>query len=147
MREPDVIEAMRTPWVSFDTDSGARAEDGPLSESKSHPRAWGSFPRILGRYVRDEHLLTLEEAIRKMTSLPATHFRLANRGTIRPGYAADIVVLDPSRVADTATFESPHGYATGIPYVLVNGVIAVRNGTQTDARPGQVLANSALEKR
>jgi N-acyl-D-amino-acid deacylase len=92
-------------------------------------------------------VLPIEEAIRKMTSLPATHFRLANRGTIRPGYAADIVVLDPSRVADTATFESPHAYATGIPYVLVNGTFAVKDGDQTDARAGQVIASSLLGRR
>ena len=92
-------------------------------------------------------MIPLEEAIRKMTSLPAAHFKFANRGIVKAGYAADLVVFDPKTVADAATFEAPHGYATGIPYVLVNGVIVVKNGAQTDARPGQVIANSVLEKR
>ncbi|HXT33245.1 MAG TPA: amidohydrolase family protein, partial [Vicinamibacterales bacterium] len=89
----------------------------------------------------------LEEAVRKMTSLPATHFKLPGRGTIRAGYAADLVVFDPKTVADTATYESPHNYAAGVPYVLVNGVVVVGSGAQTDARPGQVIANSLLEKK
>jgi len=97
--------------------------------------------------VRERHVVALEEAIRKMTSLPAQHFRLANRGAIRPGYAADLVILDPARVGDSATFESPHGYATGIPYVLVNGVLVVKDGAQTELRPGQVIANSLLTSR
>jgi N-acyl-D-amino-acid deacylase len=92
-------------------------------------------------------VITLEEAVRKMTSLPAGHFRLANRGLIRTGYAADLVVFDPASVADAATYESPHAYALGIPYVVVNGAVVVNNGTQTDARPGQVIANSLLERK
>src|SRR6185295_5320162 len=102
--------------------------------------------RVLGTYVRARHVIALEEAVRKMTSLPAGRFKFANRGIVRTGYAADLVVFDPKTVADTATFDAPHRYATGIPYVLVNGVMVITNGTQTDARPGQVIANSLLEK-
>ena len=96
MSEDDVRLALAHPLVSIDTDSGARAEDGPLSESKSHPRAWGTFPRILGKYVREEQLLTLEEAVRKMTSQPAARVGMHDRGILRPGMAADITVFDPA---------------------------------------------------
>ena len=118
-----------------------------LLDGAPHPRGYGNNARVLGTYARDRHVIPLEEAIRKMTSLPATHFKLPGRGTIRAGYAADLVLFDPKTVADTATFEAPHSYAAGIPYVLVNGVVVVGNGTQTDARPGQVIANSLLEKK
>jgi N-acyl-D-amino-acid deacylase len=118
-----------------------------MGEGVPHPRGYGNNARVLGTYVRGRHVIGIEEAIRKMTSLPAGHFRFANRGTIRAGYAADVIVFDPAHVADTATFAAPHAYATGIPYVLVNGEIVVKNGTQTDARPGQVIANSPIEKK
>ena len=107
MTEEDVRTALRHPLVSIDTDSGAQAEDGPLSESKSHPRAWGTFARILGKYVRDEKLLTLEEAVRKMTSRSAARVGLRDRGLLRPGFAADITVFDPATIRDVATFEDP----------------------------------------
>lgn len=139
MRESDVIEAMRTPWVSFDTDSGARAEDGPLSVSKSHPRAWGTFPRILGKYVRQEGVLTLEEAVRKMTSQAAIRVGITDRGLVRPGMMADLVVFDPATVADVATFEQPNRYSTGVRHVLVNGKAVVANGAITNERPGRAL--------
>jgi N-acyl-D-amino-acid deacylase len=105
-----------------------------------HPRGYGNNVRVLGRYVRDRKLLTLEEAIRKMTSLPAAHFRLGRRGVIREGWAADLVLLDAARVAETATFERPHAYAGGVPYVIVNGAVVVRKGEHTGAKAGQVLA-------
>ena len=113
MSEDDVRLALQSPLVSVDTDSGAQAEDGPLSESKSHPRAWGTFPRILGKYVRDEKVLRLEEAVRKMTSQPAARVHLNDRGILRPGMAADITVFDPARIRDTSTFEDPKHYAVG----------------------------------
>jgi N-acyl-D-amino-acid deacylase len=97
--------------------------------------------------VRARHVLSLEEAIRKMTSLPADQFRLGTRGIVRSGYAADLVIFDPARVADAATFEKPHAYAIGIPYVLVNGVVVVKKGEQTEALPGQVLAKSLMERK
>jgi N-acyl-D-amino-acid deacylase len=139
MTEADVRRAMVTPWVSFDTDSGARAEDGPLSESKSHPRAWGTFARVLGHYVRDEKLLALEEGVRKMTSQPARRVGLYDRGILRPGMKADVTVFDPARIKDTATFLDPNHYAVGVTHVLVNGEAVVSEGKITEARPGRPL--------
>ena len=139
MREDDVVTAMRTPWVSFDTDSGARAEDGPLSESKSHPRAWGTFTRVLGKYVRDDKVLTLEEAVRKATSQAAVRVGLLDRGVLRPGMAADLVVFDPATVKDEATFAQPNNYSTGMRHVFVNGKAVVADGAITAARPGKAL--------
>jgi N-acyl-D-aspartate/D-glutamate deacylase len=139
MDERDVRTALRHPLVSIDTDSGARAEDGPLSVSRSHPRAWGTFARILGTYVRDERLLTLEEAIRKMTSRPATRVGLQDRGVLRVGMAADITVFDPATIRDISTFADPTHYAVGVRHVFVNGGAVVRDGRITAARPGRVL--------
>ena len=139
MTEDDVRAALRHPLVSIDTDSSARAEDGSLSTSRSHPRAWGTFARILGKYVRDEKLLTLEEAVRKMTSRAATRVGLQDRGILRPGMAADITVFDPNTIRDVATFEDPNHYSVGVRYVLVNGRAVVDDGKITDERPGQVL--------
>ena len=139
MRESDVIEAMRTPWVSFDTDSGARAEDGPLSVSKSHPRAWGTFTRVLGKYVRQDGVLTLEEAVRKMTSQAAIRVGISDRGLVRPGMMADLVVFDPATVADVATFEQPNRYSVGVRHVFVNGKAVVADGAITNERPGRPL--------
>ena len=139
MDEADVRTALANPLVAIGTDSGARAEDGPLSGSKSHPRGWGSFPRILGRYVRDEHLLTLEEAIRRFTSRPAWRVGMTDRGIIRPGMKADITIFNPDTVRDVATFENPGHYAEGVTYVLVNGQAVVDSGRITEARPGQVI--------
>jgi N-acyl-D-amino-acid deacylase len=139
MTEEDVRTALRHPLVSIDTDSGAKAEDGPLSQSKSHPRAWGTFARILGKYVREEKLLTLEEAVRKMTSRSAARVGLRDRGILRPGMAADVTVFDPATIRDVATFEDPNRYAVGVKHVFVNGVAVVSNGKITDARPGRPL--------
>jgi dihydroorotase/N-acyl-D-amino-acid deacylase len=139
MTEDDVRTALRHPLVSIDTDSEARAEDGPLSKSKSHPRAWGTFPRILGKYVREEKLLTLEEAIRKMTSRSAARVGLSDRGILRPGMAADVTVFDPETIRDVSTFEDPTHYSVGVRYVLVNGVAVVDDGKITEARPGRAL--------
>jgi len=139
MNEQDVRAALRHPLVSLGTDSGALAEDGILSQEKSHPRGWGSTARILGRYVRDEKLLPLEEAIRKMTSLPASRMRLADRGLLRPGMAADLVAFDPERVRERSTYEDPTHYSEGFPYVAVNGQLVVDGGALTAARPGRAL--------
>ena len=139
MDEDDVRAALKHPLVGVGTDSGSKAADGKLAESKSHPRAWGSFPRILGRYVRDEHLLTLEEAIRKMTSKAAARVHLADRGILRPGMAADITVFDPATIRDVATFEDPNRYSVGIRHVFVNGRRVVADGTITAERPGRPL--------
>ena len=139
MDEDDVRTALKHPLVGVGTDSGAKATDGKLSESKSHPRAWGSFPRILGHYVRDEHLLTLEEAVRKMTSKAAARVHLTDRGVLRPGIAADITVFDPATIRDVSTFEDPNRYAAGVRHVFVNGTRVVADGAITEARPGRPL--------
>jgi dihydroorotase/N-acyl-D-amino-acid deacylase len=139
MSEEDVETALKHPLVGVGTDSGAQAEDGKLSESKSHPRAWGSFPRILGKYVRDQHLLALEEAVRKMTSKAAARVHLNDRGVLRPGMAADVVVFDPATIRDVSTFEDPKHYSVGIRHVLVNGRRIVADGAITGERPGRPL--------
>jgi N-acyl-D-amino-acid deacylase len=139
MSEDDVRTALKHPLVGVGTDSAAKAEDGRLSESKSHPRAWGSFPRILGRYVREERLLTLEEAIRKMTSKAAARVHLSDRGLLRPGMAADITIFDPATIRDVSTFEDPKHYSVGVKHVLVNGRRAVADGIITSERPGRAL--------
>src|SRR6266480_4546234 len=139
MQESDMQAALRSPFVSICTDSGARATDGPLAGSKSHPRGWGSYPRILGKYVRDEHLMPLELAIHKMNGLPASNVGLKQRGLIREGYFADITIFDPYTVIDRATFEDPNQYPVGINYVIVNGQIEVDNGTRMPANSGRVL--------
>src|SRR6267378_1527090 len=146
MNEDDMRAAMRAPFVSFCTESGSRATDGPLAGSKSHPRGWGSYPRILGRYVRDEHLLSLEEAVHKMTGAPATRVGLRDRGFVRQGMFADITIFDPRRVIDRATFEMPNQYPKGIEYVLVNGQISVDKGQRTPALAGHVLRGPGYRK-
>jgi len=139
MSEDDVRTALKHPLVGVGTDSAAKAEDGRLSESKSHPRAWGSFPRILGRYVREERLLTLEEAIRKMTSKAAARVHLSDRGLLRPGMAADITIFDSAAIRDVSTFEDPKHYSVGVKHVLVNGRRVVADGVITSERPGRAL--------
>jgi dihydroorotase/N-acyl-D-amino-acid deacylase len=147
MKEDDVRTALRDPLVSVGTDAGARAEDGPLSESRGHPRAWGSFPRILGRYVREEKLLTLEEAVRKFTSRPAMRVGLLDRGILRPGMKADVTVFDPGTIRDVATFTDPNHYSVGVRYVFVNGRAVVSDGEITDERPGRALRRASAPER
>jgi dihydroorotase/N-acyl-D-amino-acid deacylase len=139
MSEDDVRTALRHPLVGVGTDSGVQAEDGKLSESKSHPRAWGSFPRILGKFVRDEKLLTLEEAVRKMTSKAADRVHLSDRGVLRPGLMADITIFDPVTIRDVSTFEDPRHYSVGVTHVFVNGRRVVADGAITNERPGRPL--------
>jgi len=139
MSETDMRAAMQSPFVSFCTDSGSRATDGPLAGSKSHPRGWGSYPRILGRYVRDEKLLSLEAAVHKATGAPAARVGLRDRGLLREGMFADITVFDPNKIIDRATFEMPNQYPIGVEYVLVNGKISVDKGQRTTALAGRVL--------
>ena len=146
MSEEDMRAAMRAPFVSFCTDSGARANDGPLAGAKSHPRGWGSYPRILGRYVREEHLLTLAEAIHKMTGLPAARVGLRDRGLLREGLYADVTIFDPGRVIDRATFEMPNQHPEGIKYVIINGRISVDDGERTPALAGRVIRGPGYRK-
>ncbi len=139
MSEEDVRAALKHPLVSFCTDSPAMAADGIFSKEKSHPRAWGSAPRILGKYVREEKVLTLEEAVRKMTSLPASRMRFTDRGIVRAGFAADLVAFDPQTVRERSTYADPLHYSEGLPYVVVNGKLVVDGGRITDERPGRIL--------
>ena len=147
MREDDVRAALAHPMMSIGTDSGARAEDGPLSESKSHPRAWGSFPRVLGKYVRDEKLMPLEEAIRRFTSRPAARVGIADRGMLKPGFKADITIFNPETVRDVSTFEDPTHYSQGIQHVFVNGKAVVSNGAITSERPGEPVLGPGVRRK
>lgn len=139
MSEPDVQAALQTWWVAVNTDFGGVAPDGPLGAQSAHPRAYGTFPRILGRYVRDSGLMPLELAVRKMTSLAAQRVGLVDRGLLRPGMFADITVFDPAMVADRATFDQPHQTSVGIVHVFVNGESVLKRGQLTAARPGRGL--------
>ncbi|MET0623556.1 MAG: D-aminoacylase [Pyrinomonadaceae bacterium] len=147
MSEADLRAALREPFVSICTDSGARATDGPLAGSKSHPRGWGSYPRVLSRYVRDERLLTLEQAVHKMTGRPAARTGLRDRGVLREGAFADITVFDPARVHDRATFEEPNQYPEGIPYVVVNGQLEVDEGRRTGINAGRPLRGPGYRQK
>ncbi|CAN5207525.1 D-aminoacylase [soil metagenome] len=139
MDEDDLVMALSQPWTMFGGDAGVRALDGPLSTDTPHPRAFGTFPRVLCRYVREQGVLTLQDAVRKMTSLPAARAGLVERGVLRTGFYADITVFDPETVCDRATFEDPKRLATGIRHVIVNGVPVLRDGEATGARPGRGL--------
>jgi N-acyl-D-amino-acid deacylase len=137
MSDRDVERIMRHPHVGFASDASVLV----MGSGVPHPRGYGNAVRVLGEYVRTRKVISVEEAVRKMTSLPAQHFRFADRGQIREGFAADLVVFDPKTVGDAATFEKPHAYATGVPHVLVNGVLVVKDGAHTGATPGAVLRN------
>ena len=139
MSEEDIAYALRQPWVSIDNDSQGTAPDGILGQEHPHPRAYGTFPRILRKYVREEKLLTLQEAIRKFSALPAQRMRLADRGVLKEGMWADVVVFDPDTIRDVATFENPNQLSVGMRFVLVNGVPVVEEGKMTNALPGKVL--------
>jgi N-acyl-D-amino-acid deacylase len=139
--ESDLMTAMKQPWVAVGSDSGAVV--GAARQQGAHPRAYGTFPRILGHYVRDEHLFTLEEAVRKMTSLAASRAGLKDRGTLAKGMRADIVVFDPKTIRDTSTYEDPHHFAEGISNVLVNGTLVLHDGKMTGALPGKILRRGA----
>ncbi len=139
MHEDDVREVLRQPWVSIGSDSSAQPAAGPLAVGRPHPRGFGSFPRVLGKYVRDEQLVPLPEMIRRMTSGAAAQMGITERGQVRPGWHADLVVFDPSRIRDLATFDSPRQYPEGVDTVVVNGVVTVRDGVLTGRRAGRPL--------
>jgi len=139
MSDQDVDRIMQHPFVGIASDSGVLAP----GRGVPHPRGYGNAPRVLGEYVRTRHVLALEEAVRKMTSLPARHFRIDRRGLLKEGFAADVVVFDARTVRDAATFEKPHQYPVGIPFVVVNGTVVVRKGEHTRARPGQALSRGS----
>jgi N-acyl-D-amino-acid deacylase len=139
MSEENLRRELALPWVSFCSDSDAPSAEGRFLQWSNHPRAYGSFARLLGKYVRDERVIPLEEAIRRLTSLPASNLRLQRRGLLEPGYFADVVVFDPDRIQDHATYDEPHRYATGMRHVAVNGELVLRDGDHTGALPGRVV--------
>jgi N-acyl-D-aspartate/D-glutamate deacylase len=140
MSEQDIKTALKFPWTSIGSDAGAALKAGAVDAlGLPHPRSYGNFPRLIARYVRDEHVLTLPEAIRKMTSWPATRMRLDARGLIREGCWADVVIFDYDKIQDRATYEKPLLYPEGIDYVLVNGQVVIEHGRHTGARPGHLL--------
>lgn len=146
MSEDNVRRKIALPWVSFCSDSGSIAPEPPFTHSQPHPRAYGSFARLLGRYVRDEGLIPLEEAIRRLTGFPAENLRLDRRGLLAPGYFADVVVFDLESVADLATFEQPHQLAAGMVHVFVNGVAVLRDGEHTGATPGRFVRGPGWDR-
>jgi N-acyl-D-amino-acid deacylase len=139
MSEDNVRLGIAQPWVSFGSDAAALAPEGVFLKSSTHPRAYGNFARLLGKYVREDRVLTLEEAIRRLTRLPATNWKLDGRGCIDPGCYADVVVFDPAKIADHASFDDPQQYATGVRHVFVNGVSVLKDGEHTGAKPGRVV--------
>jgi len=147
MSEKDVAYALKQPWVSVDNDSQGTAPTGLLGKEHPHPRAYGTFPRILRKYVREEKLLSLPDAIRKFSALPAQRMRLADRGVLKDGMWADVTIFDPARIHDVATFENPNQLSVGMEYVLVNGVPVIAHGKMTNALPGKVLLGQGAQER
>lgn len=147
MSEENIRKKMALPWVSFCSDSGSMAPEEPFLQMHPHPRAYGSFARFLGKYVREERIVSLEEGIRRLTKLPATNLKLDRRGELRDGYFADLVVFDPATIIDHATFENPHRLATGVVHVFVNGEQVIRDGEHTGAKPGRFVKGPGFGKR
>ncbi len=145
MSAGNVANGVALPWVSFASDAASMAPEGEFLDRMTHPRAYGNFARVLGKYVRDEQVITLEDAVRKLTKLPATNLGIRDRGELREGFHADIAIFDPDEVQDHATYDDPHQYSTGMVHVLVNGVPVLRDGEHTDALPGQVVRGQGWE--
>ena len=139
MSEENVAKGIALPWVSFASDAASMAPEGEFLDQMTHPRAYGNFARVLGKYVRDEQVITLEDAIRKLSKLPAENLGIRDRGELREGFYADIAIFDPAEVRDHATYDAPHQYSTGMRHVLVNGVPVLRDGEHTGALPGQII--------
>jgi N-acyl-D-amino-acid deacylase len=139
MSEENVKRQITLPYMSFGSDAGSPATEGVFLKSSTHPRAYGNFARLLGKYVRDEKVIPLEEAIRKLTSLPASNLKIKKRGSLLPGYFADVVIFDPAKIKDNATFEKPHQYSTGMVHVFVNGTQVLKDGEHTNEKPGRVV--------
>lgn len=139
MSEENIKKQLRLPWVSLGSDHASQAPEGVFLKSNPHPRAYGNFARFLGKYVREEKLISLPEAIRRMTGLPATNLGLDRRGFIKEGMFADAVIFDPATIADRATFDKPHQYAVGVKHVFVNGIQVLKDGEHTNAKPGWAL--------
>ncbi len=139
MSEENIKKQLRQPWVSLGSDAASMAPEGPFLRSSTHPRAYGNFARLLGKYVREEKVITLQEAIRRLSGLPATNLGLDHRGFLKEGMFADLVVFDPATISDRATFENPHQYSVGVKHVFVNGVQVLKDGEHTGAKPGRAL--------
>ena len=139
MSEENVKKALSKPWIAFGSDEASQAPEGVFLKSNPHPRAYGTFARVLGKYCRDEKVILLKEAVRRLSGLPATNLGLDHRGLLQEGMFADVVVFDPASIADRATFEKPHQYAVGMKHVFVNGVQVLKNGEHTGAKPGRAL--------
>src|SRR5437870_6071964 len=146
MSEENIKKEIKKPWISFGSDEASQAPEGVFLKSNPHPRAYGNFARVLGKYVRDEKVIPLKEAIHKLSGLPATNLGLDHRGFIKEGMSADVVVFDPATIADRATFEKPHQYAVGMKHVFVNGVQVLKDGEHTGAKPGRALWGSGKVK-
>ena len=142
MCEENLIEIYRKPYTMVGSDAACRADYGPLAEGKPHPRAFGTFPRILGKYVREEEVMNLPVAIKKMSSDPCRKIGIEERGELKPGFYADVVIFDPDRVMDRSTFKYPIQYPIGIEYVIVNGKMTVERGVHTGCKSGRVLKKS-----
>jgi N-acyl-D-amino-acid deacylase len=139
MSEDNIKKELREPWISFGSDASSMAAEGMFLESSTHPRAYGNFARVLGKYVREEKVITLQEAVRKLSGLPATNLGLDHRGFIKQAYFADVVVFDPDTIADKATYDKPHQYAVGMKHVFVNGIQVLKDGEHTGAKAGRAL--------
>jgi N-acyl-D-amino-acid deacylase len=146
MTEENVKRQIQLPYVSFGSDAESSTAAGNFLKTPTHPRAYGNFSRLLGKYVRDEKVIPLEEAIRRLTSLPASNLKIQKRGTLTSGYFADLAIFDPAKIADHATFENPHQYSTGMVHVFVNGTHVLANGEHTNARPGRVVRGPGWKK-
>jgi N-acyl-D-amino-acid deacylase len=145
MNEENVKKQIVIPWLSFGSDEGSYTNEGVFLKSNAHPRAYGNFARVLGKYSRDEKLIPLQEAIRKLSKLPATNLKISKRGELKKGYYADIVIFDPATIKDNATFDKPHQYATGVIHVFVNGTQVLKNGQHTGAKPGRFVKGSGFK--
>jgi N-acyl-D-amino-acid deacylase len=146
MSEPNVKKEVSKPWISFGSDEASQAPEGVFLKSNPHPRAYGNFARVLGKYVRDEKVLSMADAIHRLSGLPATNLGLDHRGLLKEGMFADVVVFDPATITDHATFEKPHQYATGVKHVFVNGVQVIKDGQHTGAKPGRALWGPGKKK-
>ena len=147
MSEDNIRRQIALPWMSFCSDGQSLAPEGVFLKSNTHPRAYGNFARLLGKYVRDEKVIPLEEAVRRLTSFPAGNLRIEKRGLLTPGFYADIVIFDPEKVQDHSTFDKPHQYSTGMSHVFVNGVQVLKEGEHTGATPGRVVRGPGWVER
>ncbi len=139
MSEENIKKKIKIPWISFGSDESSLAPEGVFLKSNPHPRAYGNVARLLGKYVRDEKLIPLEEAVRRLTSFPAQNLKIKRRGILKHGYYADVVIFDPAKIKDLATYEKPHQYSQGVIDVFVNGIQVIKNSTHTGKTPGRVV--------